>query len=37
MAEVQICELEKQFSALLSNGLGLDIKGCTLPKAVKLY
>jgi hypothetical protein len=35
MVEVQICELHAQFSALLSNGLGLETKACTLPKAMK--
>jgi hypothetical protein len=37
MVAVQICELDAQFSALLSSGLGLEIKTCTLPEAVKLY
>jgi hypothetical protein len=37
MVEVQICELDAGFSALLTNGLGLEIKACTLPKAVKSY
>jgi hypothetical protein len=37
MAEIQICELVTQFSALLSNGLGLGLKASTLPKAVKLH
>jgi hypothetical protein len=30
-------ELYAQFSALFSNGLGLEIKACILPKAVKWY
>jgi hypothetical protein len=34
MVEVQICELAARFSAMLSNGLRLEIKACTLPKAV---
>jgi hypothetical protein len=33
MVEVQISKI----SALLSNSLGLEIKACILPKAVKLY
>jgi hypothetical protein len=33
MIEVQI----PNFLALLSNGLGLEIKACILPKAMKLY
>jgi hypothetical protein len=37
MVEVQICELDAQFWALLSSGLGLDIQAYILPEAVKLY
>jgi hypothetical protein len=37
MVEVQSCVLYAQFSALLSNGLGLEIKAYILPEAVTLY
>jgi hypothetical protein len=37
MVEVQNFELDAQFSALLSNCSGLEIKACILQKAVKLY
>jgi hypothetical protein len=37
MVDVQICELDAQFWALFSSGLGLDIQAYILPEAVKLY
>jgi hypothetical protein len=37
MVEAQICEFHAQFSALLTNGLGFEVKACILPKAVHLY
>jgi hypothetical protein len=37
MVEAQNYKLDAQFSALISNGLGLEIKAHTSPRAVKLY
>jgi hypothetical protein len=36
MVEVQSCDMDARFSALLISGLGLEIKACALPKTVKI-
>jgi hypothetical protein len=35
MVEIQSCELCAQFLALLSSGLGMEVKAFALPKALK--